>query len=82
MSPLEILTVIALFRLVLPAVDIKVAGGREQNLRDMQSWIFYAGATGCLVGNYLTIGGRSAAEDLQMIADLGLTVVSDLRSAT
>lgn len=73
-APLEILTVIAMFRLVLPTVDIKVAGGREHNLRDMQSWIFYAGATSCLVGNYLTTSGRSVADDLQMIADLGMRV--------
>ncbi len=82
MSPLEILTVIAMFRLVLPAVDIKVAGGREHNLRHMQSWMFYAGATSCVVGDYLATGGRPAAEDLQMIADLGLRVVRDLQSAT
>jgi biotin synthase len=75
LKPLEILTIIAVFRLVLPDVDLKVAGGREANLRDMQSWIFYAGATSCLIGNYLTTPGRPPEEDLRMIADLGLTVV-------
>ena len=71
LDPIEILTIIAIFRFAIPATRIKVAGGREANLRDMQSWIFHAGATGCLIGNYLTTSGRAPREDLQMIADLG-----------
>ena len=42
LPPLEILKIIAVFRLVLPEQDLKIAGGRERNLRDLQSWIFYA----------------------------------------
>jgi len=75
LRPMEILCIIAIFRLVLPAVDLKVAGGREVNLRDLQSWMFYAGATSCLIGNYLTTCGRPAEEDLRMVEDLGFTVV-------
>ena len=78
LEPPEVLTVIAMFRLVLPDTDIKIAGGREISLRSMQSWMFYAGATSCLIGNYLTTYGRDPAEDLQMIRDLGLTIVQDL----
>lgn len=72
--PLDILKIIAMFRLVMPTKDIKVAGGREKNLRDLQSLMFAAGANSTMVGNYLTTVGRPAADDLQMIADLGLTV--------
>jgi len=75
LEPMEILRIIAIFRLVMPNVDLKLAGGREVNLRDLQSWMFHAGATSCLVGNYLTTPGRSCDEDLQMIADLGMHVV-------
>ena len=75
LTPMEILCIIAVFRLVLPTVDLKIAGGREVNLRDLQSWMFYAGATSCLIGNYLTTCGRPADEDLRMIEDLGLTIV-------
>jgi len=75
LSPREILNIIAMYRLILPATDIKIAGGREVNLRDMQSWIFYAGATSILVGNYLTTAGRSADDDLAMISDLGMQIV-------
>jgi len=77
LSPREILNIIAIYRLALPTVDIKIAGGREINLRDMQSWIFYAGATSMMVGNYLTTAGRSSEDDLKMINDLGLRIVND-----
>ncbi len=77
LKPLEILQIISVFRFVLPDAQIKVAGGREVNLRDLQSWIFFAGASGCLVGDYLLTRGRSAADDRQMLSDLELPVVSE-----
>ena len=52
---------------------MKIAGGREKNLRDLQSWIFYVGGTSGLIGNYLATAGRANEEDLQMIEDLELT---------
>jgi biotin synthase-like enzyme len=64
-------------RLILPRVDLKVAGGREKNLRDLQSWIFYVGGTSALIGNYLATAGRPNEEDLQMIEDLELTWADD-----
>ncbi|MCS6851836.1 MAG: biotin synthase BioB [Gemmataceae bacterium] len=73
LKPLEILKIVAVMRLILPRVDLKVAGGREKNLRDLQSWIFYVGATSALIGNYLATTGRPNHEDLQMIDDLELT---------
>lgn len=77
LTPTEILTIIAMFRLVLPNVDLKVAGGREKNLRDLQSWIFTAGATSCMTGRYLTTSGRGPQEDHQMIRDLGMEIVNE-----
>ncbi len=73
LAPMEILKIIAVMRLILPRQDLKVAGGREKNLRDLQSWIFYVGATSALIGNYLATYGRPHQEDLQMISDLELT---------
>jgi biotin synthase len=81
MPPIEALTVVALFRLAMPAADIKVAGGREAVLRDLQSSIFSAGATSCMIGDYLTTAGRAAEQDLRMLEDLGLRIVNDLRPA-
>ncbi len=79
-EPLECLHIIALYRFILPTKHIKIAGGRELNLRDLQSWLFYAGATSFLVGSYLTTQGRSPADDRQMVRDLGLEL-SGRRSA-
>jgi biotin synthase len=72
LRPMEILKIIAVMRLILPRVDLKVAGGREKNLRDLQSWIFYVGATSALIGNYLATLGRPNEDDLRMIDDLEL----------
>jgi len=74
LEPIECLKIIALFRFVLPAKQIRTAGGRERNLRDLQAWMYYAGANGTLIGNYLTTTGRAPEDDLQLISDLGLRV--------
>jgi biotin synthase len=73
LKPLEILKIVAVMRLILPRQDLKIAGGREKNLRDLQSWIFYVGGTSALIGNYLATAGRPNNEDLRMIEDLELT---------
>ncbi|MGH7969867.1 MAG: biotin synthase BioB, partial [Limisphaerales bacterium] len=72
LPPLEILKSIACFRFILPRQEIKVAGGRTVNLRDLQSMIFMAGASALMVGNYLTTLNQPVEKDLQMIRDLGL----------
>lgn len=74
LEPMEILRIIAMYRFILPEANLKVAGGRVLNLRDLQSWMFAAGATSMLTGNYLTTAGRSVEEDMQMLKDLGLKV--------
>jgi biotin synthase len=68
----ECLKTIALYRMILPDKRITVCGGREKNLRDLQSWIFFAGANGTMIGNYLTTLGRNVGVDLKMFQDLGL----------
>jgi biotin synthase len=74
MLPIEILKTIAVFRIILQTPDIMICGGREVNLRDLQSWIFQAGANGMMTGGYLTTIGRDIASDKQMIKDLGLEI--------
>ncbi|MBN1764476.1 MAG: biotin synthase BioB [Sedimentisphaerales bacterium] len=76
LSPMTALQTIAMFRFVLPKKHIKVAGGREQCLRDLQSWMFYAGANSTMIGNYLTTTGRPAHQDHQMLKDLEITFKS------
>ncbi len=70
MRPLEILKTIAVYRFLLPKVELKIAGGREKNLRDLQAMLFFAGADSMLVGGYLTTPGRAAEMDLTMLDDL------------
>jgi biotin synthase len=72
--PIEIIKTISLFRLVLPKGTIKIAGGREANLRDLQSLALLAGANGLIVGNYLTTPGRNGEDDLTMIKDVGFQI--------
>lgn len=76
MEPLEILHNIAVFRYMLPRAEIRIAGGR-QFLRDLQSMIFMAGASGIMIGDYLTTKGRAVEDDLQMLRDLGLSARED-----
>ena len=76
MTPMEILKCIAVFRYMLPRAEIRIAGGR-QFLGDMQSMIFMAGASGVMIGDYLTTKGRSVEDDLRMLADLKLSPRED-----
>ena len=65
---------IALFRLGLPGVILRYAGGREVTLRELQSMGMTSGINALIVGNYLTTLGRSPEEDLQMLSDLRMPV--------
>ena len=69
LTPMDCLRTIAMFRHVLPERKISVCGGRETNLREFQSWIFLAGASGMMIGNYLTTSGRDMQHDLQLLKD-------------
>lgn len=69
---IQCLKIIAVYRFCLPRQEIKIAGGREKNIGDMQHLIFNAGADSFLIGNYLTTYGRPADEDRKMVSDLGL----------
>jgi len=71
MTPLDILKNIAIFRYMLPRAEIRIAGGR-QFLGDLQAMIFMAGASGVMIGDYLTTKGRQVEDDLQMLRDLNL----------
>jgi len=71
---LEALRWIALFRLALPSVILRYAGGREVTLRDLQALGMTSGINALIVGNYLTTLGRSPGEDLAMLEDLRMPV--------
>ena len=73
-QPLEAIRWISLFRLALPDVILRYAGGREITLRDLQALGMTAGINAIIVGNYLTTLGREPGEDLQMLADLRMPI--------
>ncbi len=62
-SRLEILRAVAFFRLILPAVPIRFAAGRERFLEDFLALAFMAGADGLMIGGYLTQAGRMPEQD-------------------
>ena len=72
LQPMEILKTIAVFRFINPEKSIRICGGRQKNLRDMQPLIFLAGANGVMTGDYLTTAGGNTGDDLHMIEDLML----------
>lgn len=71
---LEALRWIALFRLALPDVILRYAGGREITLRELQAMGMTSGINALIVGNYLTTLGRTPTDDLQMLADLKMPI--------
>jgi biotin synthase len=73
-TPEECLAAIAVFRLMMPAANIFVMGGREVNLGERQDLIFYAGANGTMVGNYLTSAGRAPDATVGMVEAQGLVL--------
>jgi biotin synthase len=71
---MEALRWIALFRLALPGVILRYAGGREITLGQLQALGMTAGINALIVGNYLTTLGRPPEEDLRMLADLRMPI--------
>jgi len=73
--PLEAVKTIAVYRFILPRAAIKLCGGREVNLGDeWQPLALRAGATGMIVGGYLTTGGNPMEKDFKMLKEAGYEV--------
>lgn len=73
LSPAECLRSLAMFRLVNPASEIRVAAGREVNLRHMQALALYP-ANSMFTEGYLTTPGQGLAADEVMIKDAGFFI--------
>lgn len=70
----EILKTVCIFRIILPNVYLRYAGGRMTRFSEkMQKLGLYAGINGLIVGNYLTTVGANVKDDLKMLEELGLT---------
>ena len=73
LTPQRCLKVLCLFRFLHPRTELRVAGGREFNLRSLQALAIYP-ADSLFVGGYLTTPGMPAPEAWKMIEDLGFEV--------
>jgi biotin synthase len=73
LSPRYCLKVLAMFRFMLPRADLRVAGGREANLRWLQPMALYV-VNSIFTSGYLTTPGASPPMDHQMIRDLGFEI--------
>jgi len=59
------------------AHKIMVAGGREIMFNQDQYKIFDYGANSIVIGNYLTTIGKTAADDIQELENLGYNIAND-----
>ncbi|HEV7178657.1 MAG TPA: biotin synthase BioB [Candidatus Baltobacteraceae bacterium] len=75
-EPVEALRFVAMARLALPAALIRFAGGREITLQGLQDLGMRSGASGLVLGNYLTTGGRTDHDDFSMLERLGFEVMN------
>ncbi len=73
LTPQYCLKVLCLFRFVNPDKEIRVAGGREVNLRSLQPLSLYP-ANSIFVNGYLTTSGQEASDAHRMIEDLGFEI--------
>ncbi|WP_417850208.1 biotin synthase BioB [Thalassoglobus sp.] len=74
LNPRQCLRIVCLLRLAHPDKEIRIAGGREVNLRSMQAMGLYA-ANSMFVSDYLTTKGQTPEQDFEMVKDLGFEVV-------
>jgi len=75
-EPVEALRFVAMARLALPRALVRFAGGREITLAGLQDLGMRSGASGIVLGNYLTTGGRSDHDDFAMLDRLGFEVMA------
>jgi biotin synthase len=73
LNPRRCLRILCLFRFLLPAQEIRIAGGREVHLRSLQPLGLYP-ANSIFIGDYLTTAGQAARADLEMIRDAGFVL--------
>ncbi|WP_343709653.1 biotin synthase BioB [Mycobacterium sp.] len=73
LTPLRCLRILAMFRFAFPDVEVRVAGGREIHLRNLQPLALHL-ANSMFLGDYLTSQGQPGHADRAMIADAGFVI--------
>lgn len=69
----DILRTIAIFRLVNPKADIRLAAGRSI-MKNSGEKAFISGANATITGNMLTTSGNNIKEDINMLTKLGFNL--------
>ena len=73
LTPERCLRALCVMRLVNPSAEIRVAGGREGNLRCLQPLALYP-ANSLFVEGYLTTRGDASRDTYRMIHDAGFEI--------
>ncbi|MBI1883121.1 MAG: biotin synthase BioB [Chlamydiae bacterium] len=73
LDPIKGLLTLSLFRFLNPHKEVRAAGGREFNLKDLQGFAIYP-ANSIFIEGYLTTPGQQALEARRMIEDMGFEV--------
>lgn len=69
-SPEDIIKTTAIFRFIMPRINIRYAGGR-MNLGHLHDDGIRSGINGLMVGDFLTTQGRSVQNDISMLEAMG-----------
>jgi biotin synthase len=80
LNPRYCLKALCMMRLVNPASEIRIAGGREIHLGNLQPLGLYV-ANSIFVGDYLTTKGQAPEADYRMIEEMGFVVTGDRGAA-
>ncbi|MBE81312.1 biotin synthase BioB [bacterium] len=75
LTPRDCLRTLCLFRFINPDREIRVAGGRERNIRSLQPLALYP-ANSIFMEGYLTTNGQATSDAHQMISDAGFEVTT------
>ncbi|MCF7818090.1 MAG: biotin synthase BioB [Kiritimatiellales bacterium] len=73
LTPNDCLRSLSMIRYVMPSVEVRIAGGRETTLRDLQPLALYP-ANSMFTAGYLTTGGQDYETDKRMIEDAGFVI--------
>ncbi|WP_457635861.1 biotin synthase BioB [Persephonella sp.] len=79
LTPQKCLKIISLFKLFNPQAELRLCGGREQNLREYHDRAM--DIANCLMaGGYLTRAGRPPGKDEEMVKRLGRKLITKRKS--
>jgi biotin synthase len=74
MTPEEALKTVALLRFVLPRAQVRICGGRSLVFGPRKAELLASGASGIMVGDYLTTRGADLDSDREDVRRLGLSL--------